>query len=134
VVPRSRCLLQAVEGLVESAHQLRVRGVNEAVGLRAVDDLGDCAVEEGVLDVKLVQGPTPGDSQCQHSPNGGRLDDGAEGFVIVHSGALSEAPEDPTSLVPIKRVIRLELVLQDPLVGDDVGPRRSRNQVPRAVR
>jgi hypothetical protein len=59
VVPRSRCLLQAIEGLVESAHQLRVRGVNEAVGLRAVDGLGDCAVEEGVLDVKLVQGPTP---------------------------------------------------------------------------
>jgi hypothetical protein len=42
VVPRSRHLLQAVEGLVESAQQLRVRGVNEAGGLRAVDSLREC--------------------------------------------------------------------------------------------
>jgi hypothetical protein len=62
VVPRSWRLLQVVEGLVEPAHQLRVRGVNEAGGMRVVDGLGECAVEEGVLDVKLVHGPTTGDS------------------------------------------------------------------------
>jgi hypothetical protein len=67
VVPCSRHLFQAVEGLVEPAHQLRVRGVNEGSALRAVDGLGDCAMEEGVLDVELVHGPTPGDSQSQHS-------------------------------------------------------------------
>jgi hypothetical protein len=39
VVPCSRRLLQAVEGLVEPAHQLRVRKVNETGGLRAVDSL-----------------------------------------------------------------------------------------------
>jgi hypothetical protein len=39
VVPCSRRLLQAVEGLVEPAHQLRVRKVNETGGLRAVDGL-----------------------------------------------------------------------------------------------
>jgi hypothetical protein len=42
--------------------------------------------------------------------------------------------EHPTSLVPVQRAIHLELVLEDPLAGDDVGPRRSRNQVPRVVR
>jgi hypothetical protein len=42
VVPRSRRLLQAVEGLVEPAHELRVCGVNEVGGLRAVDGLGVC--------------------------------------------------------------------------------------------
>jgi hypothetical protein len=48
--------------------------------------------------------------------------------MIVHPGVLSEPPEDPTSLVPVKRVIHLELVLEDPLVGDDIGPRRPRNK------
>jgi hypothetical protein len=62
VVPRSQCLLQAVEGHVEPAHQLMVHGVNEAGGLRAVDGLGECTVEEGVLDVELVHGLTPRDS------------------------------------------------------------------------
>jgi hypothetical protein len=91
-------------------------------------------VEEGVLDVKLVHGPTPEDSLSQHSPDGSRLDDRAEGLIVVHPRALIEPPEDPTSLVSFKRVIRLELVLEDPLVGDDIGPRRPRNQVPRVVK
>jgi hypothetical protein len=91
-------------------------------------------VVEGVLDVELVHGPAPGDRQSQHSSDGGRLDDGAEGLIIVHPGALSEPLKDPTSLVPVQRAIRLELILEDPLTGDDVGPRRPRNQVPRAVR
>jgi hypothetical protein len=134
VVPRSRRLLQPVEGLVEPTHQLRVRGVNKASRLRAVDGLGECAVEEGVLDVELVNGSIPGDRQSQHSPDGGRLDNGAEGLIVVHPGPLSELPEDPTSLVPVKRVVRLELVLEDPLASDDIGPRRLRNQVQRAVR
>jgi hypothetical protein len=42
VVPRSRRLLQVVKGLVEPTHQLRVRGVNEADRLRAVDSLREC--------------------------------------------------------------------------------------------
>jgi hypothetical protein len=54
--------------------------------------------------------------------------------VVVHPGALSEPSEDPTSLVPVKRAIRLELVLEDPLACDDIGPKRSRNQVSRVVR
>jgi hypothetical protein len=63
VVPRSWRLLQAIEGLIESAHQLRVRKVNEAGGLRAVDRLRESVVEEGVLDVELVYGSTPGYNQ-----------------------------------------------------------------------
>jgi hypothetical protein len=132
IVPHSRHLLQAVEGLVEPAHQLRMHGVNEASGQRAVDGLGECAMEEGILDDELVHGPTPGDSQSQHSPDGDRLDDRTEGLIVVHLGTLSEAPEDPTSLLPIKRAICLELVLEDPFTGDDIGPGRPRNQVPRA--
>jgi hypothetical protein len=108
--------------------------VNEAGGLRAVDSLGECALEEGVLDIELVHRPTPRDSQSQHSPDGGRFDDGAEGIIIVHPRALSQLPKDPASLVLVKRAIRLELVLEDPLAGDDIGPRRPRNQVPHAVR
>jgi hypothetical protein len=62
VVPRSWRLLQAI-GLIEPAHQLRVRKVNEAGGLRAVDRLRESVVEEGVLDVELVYGSTPGYNQ-----------------------------------------------------------------------
>jgi hypothetical protein len=62
VVPCSQRLLQAVEGLVEPTHQLRVCGVNEANWLRVVDGPRECAVEEDVLDIELVHVPTPRDS------------------------------------------------------------------------
>jgi hypothetical protein len=111
-----------------------VTQVNEVGGLRAVDHLEECAVEEGILDIELVHEPTPGDSQSQHNLDGGKLDDGAEGLIVVHSGALCEPPDDLMSLVPVKGAIRLEFMLEDPLVGDDIGPRRPRNQVPCAIR
>jgi hypothetical protein len=81
-----------------------------------------------------VHGPTLGDSQSQYSPDGDRLDDGAEGLIVVHPEMLSEPLEDPMNLIPVKRVICLELVLEDSLVDDDIDPRRSRNEVSRAVR
>jgi hypothetical protein len=63
-----------------------------------------------------------------------RLDDRAKCLIVVHPRALSEPPEDPTSLVPVKRAIRLQLVLEDPPAGDDIGPRRLKNQVLCVVR
>jgi hypothetical protein len=67
-----------------------VSGVNEAGGLGAVDLLGEGVVEEDVLDVELVDGLTLGYGQCKHSLDCGELDDGAEGLVVVHLGALGE--------------------------------------------
>jgi hypothetical protein len=63
---------------------LRVCRVNEVDGLRAIYGLRECIVEEGVLNVELVHRSTPEDSQSQHSPDGDRLDDRAEGLIVVH--------------------------------------------------
>jgi hypothetical protein len=45
------CLLQAIEGLVKTTHQLKVSGLNKAGGLVSVDRLIENVVEEGVIDV-----------------------------------------------------------------------------------
>jgi hypothetical protein len=66
VVQYSRRLLQAIGRIIEPTHQLRVSGVNEAGGLRAVDHIGECAVEEGDLHIRsrgaglLTSGPARG--------------------------------------------------------------------------
>jgi hypothetical protein len=54
-------------------------------------------MEKGILDVELVHGPTPGDSQSQHSSNSGRLNNGAEGLIVVHSGG-AERSREPSAL------------------------------------
>jgi hypothetical protein len=69
-------------------------------------------VEEGILDIELVHGPTPGDSQSQHSMDSGRLNDGAEGLVIVHLGALSEPQRTQQALYRFGEPSALSLYLK----------------------
>ena len=97
-VPGPRHLLEAIEGAVQPADQIRTGFVDEAGGLAAVDSLRQSAVEEGILDVELMNRPVPG----ENGANSGELDDRAEGLVVVHAGALSEAPKDPTGLVAVE--------------------------------
>jgi hypothetical protein len=69
-------------------------------------------VEEGILDVELVDRPVPGEGDEEDGANSGKLDDGAEGLVVVHSGALVEAPKDPTGLVAVEGAVRGKLVVK----------------------
>jgi hypothetical protein len=89
-------------------------------------------VQEGVLDVELVNWLGASEGQREHRADGGRLHNRAEGLIVVNSGALSEAPKNPTSLVPLQGTIGPPLVRPDPLT-DDVGAGRTRYQIPRLV-
>jgi hypothetical protein len=86
-----RRLLEAVQGAVQPADQIRMSGGDEAGGLAVVDRLRQSAVEEGILDVELMDCPIPGEGEGEDDANCGELDDGAEGLVVVHFGALGEA-------------------------------------------
>jgi hypothetical protein len=78
-------------------------------------------VEEGILGVELMDRPVLGEGEGEDDINGDELDDEAEGLVVVHSGALSEALKDPLGLVAVEGAVRGQLVAKEPLVGDHVG-------------
>jgi hypothetical protein len=59
----------------------------------------------------------------------GWLDHWAEGLIVVDTGPLGEAAKDPTSLVPLHDAVKVELVLEDPFVGDDIGDNRMREKI-----
>jgi hypothetical protein len=84
-----------------------VNGVDEIGGLAEVDRLRQSAMEEGILDIELMDRPVPGEGEGEDDANDSEHDDGDEGLVVVHSRALSEAPKDPTGL---EGVIRCQLV------------------------
>jgi hypothetical protein len=88
--------------------------------MAAVDSLHQSVVEEGILDIELMDHPVSGDGMGEDGSNGSKLDNGVEGLVVVHSGALGEAPKDPTGLVAVEGVIQGQLVAKEPLVGDHV--------------
>ena len=74
--------------------------------------------------------PGTSESQREHCADGGRLHHWVECLIIVDSRALSEASENPTSLVPLKGTINPPLVCPDPLASDDVGAGWTRHQIP----
>jgi hypothetical protein len=86
-------------------------------------------MEEGIFNVKLLNGPGMGGSSSEHCTNSGRFYNRAEGLIVVDSGALSETSKDPTGLVAIKGPVSTKLVREDPLASDNVGALRSGNQL-----
>jgi hypothetical protein len=77
-------------------------GVDEPSGLAAVDSLRQSVVEEGILNIELMDHPIQGEGEGEDGSNGGKFDDSVEGLVVVHSGVLGEAPKDPTGLVAVE--------------------------------
>jgi hypothetical protein len=71
-----------------------------------------------------------GDSSGEHRAHGGRFHNWAESLIVVNSGALSETPKDPASLVAIEGPVSAKLVREDPFASDGVGAPRSWNKVP----
>jgi hypothetical protein len=61
------------------------------------------------------------------------LHNGAESLIIIDAGMLREPVKNQASLVPLECPISLELVLEYPLTGDNIGATGEWNQVPSAV-
>jgi hypothetical protein len=122
-------LLQPVQRLVEEADAIGIRRINKSSRLAAVDGLQEGAVQERILHIELMNRPGVGDSQGEDSADHGRLDHRAEGLIVVNAGSLGEAAKNPASLVSFQGAVGIELVLENPLVGDDVGANGARDKI-----
>jgi hypothetical protein len=74
-------------------------------GLAVVGSLRQSVVEEGILDVELMNRLVPGEGEGEDGSHGGKLGDEVDGLVVVHTGALGEAPKDPTGLVAVNGAV-----------------------------
>jgi len=63
-------------------------------------------MKESILDIQLMNRPRAGQSQCEHNTDSSRLDDWTESLIIINAWSLSEASENPSGLVTIKRAVR----------------------------
>lgn len=97
--------------------------VDEAGRLAIVHRLCHSVVEEGIIDIQLVDHLIHREGEREDSPNGGRF------HLIVHSQVLSEASMDPTCLVTIQAAINFELVAEDSLPDDHIGTNGTWHQV-----
>jgi hypothetical protein len=112
---------------------LRASRVDEAGGLATVDDLGELAVEEGILDVELASLPFKGECNGEDDVDRGRFDNRTERLVEVNALLLRETAKHPACFVAVERAIGLQLVAKDPLPENDVGVPRRRHEIPSVV-
>ena len=133
LVPGARRLLEPVQGAREQAHMIRVGAVDEPRRLLAEHLLLEMTVEKGVRDVHLVHRPPARHRELEDGANRPWFDNRGEGVGEVDAGALTKAANHPAGLMTVKCAVRMELVLEDPLAGDDIGVARARNKLPRLV-
>jgi hypothetical protein len=86
-----------------------------------------------ILDIELVHGPRPRESQRENRVHCSRLQHWTESLVVVHTGTLSEPPKDPTRLVALQSTISKPLDGSDPLAGHHIATRRTWHKVPSLV-
>jgi hypothetical protein len=98
--------------------------------LLIVDNFIKSTVEEGILDIKLANRPRAGDGKLQNELDGSLFDNWTESLVIVKVRTLRVATNDPTCFVAGKPAIRVKLLPKDPLPGDNISTRRTRNKGP----
>jgi hypothetical protein len=96
-------------------------GVLKTARLLAVNSLCQSTMEKHIIHIKLVNRPSPRESQGEHSANRRRFDNRAERLREVNTGALCESPKNLACLVPFQSAISRELVLEDQLSGDNIG-------------
>jgi hypothetical protein len=82
-------------------------------------------VKESILDIQLMNRPVLRQCQGKNHTNGCWLDHWTESLIIINTWTLSETPENPTSLVSIKRTIWMKLVPKNPLPGDQINTTRA---------
>jgi hypothetical protein len=80
-------------------------------------------MQEGILYIKLVHGPLPGQCQGENCANHSWLHYRTERLKEIHTWALGEAPKNPACLVPLQCPVCMELVLENPLACHHVGMR-----------
>jgi hypothetical protein len=86
-------------------------------------------MQEHILHIKLMNGPQARDDQGEYGADRNRLDHRAEGLIIVDGGSLGEATKNPSSLVQFQRAVKIELVVENPLVGDDIEANGARDKI-----
>jgi hypothetical protein len=126
--PGPRSLLEAVERASQPAnHAIRNR-----VSWRwlHVDLLTQLAIEKGILDIKLGDGPLSDRSNSKKSPDCGHVSNGSKGLIIITTLLLLKTTGHKTSLVALNGTIRASLDLVDPLASNRSHLRRQRNKVP----
>jgi hypothetical protein len=106
---------------------IRVIRIDEPSGLLKEHLFLEMTMEKSIGDIHLVHWPAARDRKLENRKNVAGFDNRSKGDMEVDTFMLSKTADHPARLVTIKSAIRMKLVLEDPLPGDDIGMMGTRN-------
>jgi hypothetical protein len=112
---------------------IRVSRIDEPGGLLTEHLLLEMTMEKSIGDIHLVHWPAARDCKLENGKNGAGFDNRSKGVMEVDTFTLPETADHPARLVMIKSAIRMKLMLEDPLPGDDIRMSGTRNKLPCVV-
>lgn len=107
--------------------------INKAGRLGTIYCFGEIIVQEGILDIELMNRPWRWCGNAQHSTSRSRLDHKAKVLTIINTRLLRTPSNDPSCLVFGQCSIGMIFDSEYPLVADHIHSCRPINKTPRIV-
>jgi hypothetical protein len=126
-------LFKAIERFEKTTDMSRMLRINKSRGLLAIDHFIEMTMEEGIFDVKLMNGPSVREGKGENDANGSGFNDRAECLIKVDAGLLRKTADHPTGFMPGKGTIGVILVAKNPFAAHDVGTRWGRDKNPSLI-
>ena len=128
--PCSRGLLESINGLMELADIMWMRGVNIPLRLCHIHFFLEGAMQESIFNIKLLRWPVVGYCQRKNKSHSGRLDHWTESFSIVYSLLLMKAFGYKPGFVSSYSTITIMFQLVDPFAAYYILMRRWKHKRP----
>jgi hypothetical protein len=104
-----------------------VSRIDEPGGLLTEHLLLKVTMEKSIRDIHLVHWPAARDRKLENGKSSAGFDNRSKDVMEVDTFTLPKTADHPARLVTIKSAIRMKLMLEDPLPGDDIGMSGMRN-------
>lgn len=105
-VVSTKSLFETIQGSMKETYMIGPCGLNKTQRLLAINNLVKSVMEKNILDIKMMYGLGVRNNNTENHVNGGRFDDGTEGFIKIYSGLLRATMNNPTGFVVGERAIR----------------------------
>jgi hypothetical protein len=106
MIPSSRSLLEAIDGFMKLIDKCGMVRVYKACWLGHKDIFREPILKKGFVNVQLAERPTITYCNTKHKFHCGRLNNGTEGFMVIHTRSLMKAFGYKVSFKPVNGTIR----------------------------
>jgi hypothetical protein len=128
--PSPRSLLKAIKGSTKvTNHTLRNRIPRWWMHVNILTQL---TIKKDILHIKLSYGPLPNRRYGKKSANSGHMSNRSKSLIIITTLLMLKTTSNKTSLIALKRTIRMSLNLIGPLTSDRTNTRGIGHKIPRA--